>query len=160
MKFRTSGSKSVKYRQNNPRILISKERMPTDMMTSSNGNIFRVTGPLCGEFTGPGDFPAQRAVTRSFDVFFDLRPINDWVNNRESGDLRRHRGHYDVSVIIQLYAPGAVSISHWDRDKMAAIFQTTFSSAFFWKKMYKFRLRFHWSLLPRIQLSIFQRWFG
>ena len=38
-------------------------------MTSSNGNIFRVTGPLCGEFTGP----TQRPVTRSFDVFFDLR---------------------------------------------------------------------------------------
>ena len=44
------------------------------MMTSSNGNIFRVTGPLCGEFTGPGEFPAQRPVTRSFDVFFNLRP--------------------------------------------------------------------------------------
>ena len=43
------------------------------MMTSSNGNIFRVTGLLCGEFTGPGEFPAQRPVTRSFDVFFDLR---------------------------------------------------------------------------------------
>ena len=43
-------------------------------MTSSNGNIFRVTGPLCGEFTGPGEFPAQRPVTRNFDVFFDLRP--------------------------------------------------------------------------------------
>ena len=41
-------------------------------MTSSNGNIFRVTGPLCGEFTGPGELPTQRAVTRSFDVFFDL----------------------------------------------------------------------------------------
>ena len=47
---------------------------PVFMMTSSNGNIFRVTGPLCGEFTGPGEFPAQRPVTRSFDVFFDLRP--------------------------------------------------------------------------------------
>ena len=23
---------------------------------------------------------------------------NDWVNNREAGDLRRHRGHYDVNV--------------------------------------------------------------
>ena len=34
------------------------------LMRSSNGNIFRVTGPLCGEFTGPGDFPAQRPVTR------------------------------------------------------------------------------------------------
>ena len=42
-------------------------------MTSSNGNIFRVTGPLCGEFTGPGEFPTQRPVTRSFDVYFDLR---------------------------------------------------------------------------------------
>ena len=44
------------------------------MMTSSNGNIFRVTDLLCGEFTGPGEFPAQRPVTRSFDVFVDLCP--------------------------------------------------------------------------------------
>ena len=44
-----------------------------DMITSSNGNICRVTGHLCGEFTGPGEFPAQRPVTRNFDVFFDLR---------------------------------------------------------------------------------------
>ena len=43
------------------------------MMTSSKGNIFRVTGHLSGKFTGPGEFPAQRPVTRSFDVFFDLR---------------------------------------------------------------------------------------
>ena len=41
------------------------------MMTSSNGNIFRVTGRLCVEFYG--EFPAQRPVTRSFDVLFDLR---------------------------------------------------------------------------------------
>ena len=27
------------------------------MMTSSNGNIFGVTGPLGGEFTGHGEFP-------------------------------------------------------------------------------------------------------
>ena len=39
----------------------------TDMMTPSNGNIFRVTGPLCGEF------PSQNPLTGSFDVFFDLR---------------------------------------------------------------------------------------
>ena len=25
--------------------------------------------------------------------------INDWVNNREAGDLRRYRAHYDVIVI-------------------------------------------------------------
>ena len=36
------------------------------MMTSSNANIFHVTG----------EFPPQRPVTRSFDIFFDLRPNN------------------------------------------------------------------------------------
>ena len=25
--------------------------------------------------------------------------INDWVNNREAGDLRRYRAHYDVIVM-------------------------------------------------------------
>ena len=42
---------------------------------------------------------------------------------------------------------------------MAAIFQTTFSNAFSWMKMYKFRWEFHWSLFPGFQLTIFQHWF-
>ena len=68
------------------------------MMTSSNGNTFRVTGPLCGEFTGPGEFPTQRPVTRSFDVYFDLR-LNKrlskqswgWWFETLSSSLWRHR---------------------------------------------------------------------
>ena len=27
--------------------------------------------------------------------------INDWVNNREAGDLRRHLDHYDVIVMVK-----------------------------------------------------------
>ena len=53
-----------------------KHRQPLQqvlMMPLSNGNIFRVTGHLCGEFTGPRWIPAQRPVMRSFDVFFDQR---------------------------------------------------------------------------------------
>ena len=73
-----------------------------DMMTSSNGNIFRVTGPLCGEFTGPGEFPTQRPVTRSFDVFFDLG-LNKRLNKHSCGwwfetlswSLWRHHNGYD-----------------------------------------------------------------
>ena len=49
-------------------------------------------------------------------------------------------------------------ISHWGRDKMAAIFQTTFSNAFSWLKMFEFQLRFHWILFPGVQLTIFQHW--
>ena len=45
-----------------------------------------------------GEFPAQRPVTRGFDAFFGAW-INGWVSNREAGDLRRHRAHYDVSVM-------------------------------------------------------------
>ena len=48
------------------------------MMTSSNENLFLVTGPFWGESTG---FPSQRPVTRSFHVFFNLRP-NKWLNKQ------------------------------------------------------------------------------
>ena len=38
------------------------------------------------------------------------------------------------------------SLTHWGRDKMADISQTTFSNAFTWMKIHQFRLIFHWSL--------------
>ena len=81
------------------------------MMTSSNGNIFRVTGPLCGEFTGPGQFPTQRPVTRSFDVFFDLRlnkrsskqpwgwwfETPSWTLWRQCNEYRKYNMHISAS---------------------------------------------------------------
>ena len=67
-------------------------------MTSSNGNIFRVTGPLSGESTGQRCFPSQRPVTRGFDVFFNLS-LNKRMNNGNVCDLRRYRVHYDVTVM-------------------------------------------------------------
>ena len=55
---------------------------------------------LCsGNSPVTGELPAQRPVTRSFDVFFDLRLYKQWVNNRVAGDLRRHRSHCDVTVM-------------------------------------------------------------
>ena len=42
--------------------------------------------------------------------------------------------------------------------QMDAISQMTFSNAFSWMKMSEFRLKFHWSLFPRVQLTIFQHW--
>ena len=69
-------------------------------MTSSNGNIFRVTGPLCGEFVGHLWVPLPKASDAELWCFFICARIEDWVNNREAGDLRRHREHYDVNVII------------------------------------------------------------
>ena len=65
------------------------------MMTSSNGNIFRVTGPLCGEFTGPRWIPRTKASDAELWCFL----------HRETGDLRRQCGHYDVIVMCAILSP-------------------------------------------------------
>ena len=45
-----------------------------------------------------GGFPSQSPLTLSFDAFFFIW-TNTWVNNRDAGDLRRHRTHYDVTMM-------------------------------------------------------------
>ena len=59
------------------------------MITSSNGNIFRVTGPLWGEFKW------RRALMFSLICTW----TNGWVHIRDAGELRRHHAHYDVTVM-------------------------------------------------------------
>ena len=62
------------------------------MMTSSNENIFRVTGHLYGEFTGDRWIPRTKTRARSFDVFFDLR-LNKRLSKQSWGwwfDLQSH----------------------------------------------------------------------
>ena len=54
------------------------------MMTSSNGNIFRVTRHLCGEFTGHRWIPRTKASDAQFDIFFDLR-LNEWLSKQRWG---------------------------------------------------------------------------
>ena len=84
------------------------------MMTSSNGNIFRVTGPLDGEFTGHGEFPAQRPVTQNFDVFFDLRlnkrlskqPWGWWLET-PSWSLWRHCNVTNGIQTVSSFIPGS-----------------------------------------------------
>ena len=50
---------------------------------------------LCaGNSPVTGEFPTQKPVTRSFDVFFDLR-LNKQLNKQygEAGDLGRYLAH-------------------------------------------------------------------
>ena len=53
-----------------------------------------------GIHRSPVNSPAQRPVTRSYDVSLIYGRINGWVNTGEAGDLRRYRAHYDVTVMI------------------------------------------------------------
>ena len=92
------------------------------MMTSSNGDIFRVTGHLCGEFTGPRWFPCTKASDAELWCFFDLRPKKllskqSWGRWFEtpSHPLWRHRNEHLISFesnIWYLFWP-----STWDQLK-------------------------------------------
>ena len=76
--------------------------------------------PLWGEFTRQRWIP--RTKWRGALVFSLICAwINGWANNREAGDLRRHRAHYDV--IVMDYS------EVWT--KLPPL-QTTFSNAFSW----------------------------
>ena len=68
-------------------------------MTSSNGDVFCVTGPLCGEFPGHRWIPHTKADDAELWCFLWSAPwINGWLNNREAGDLRRYRVHYVIVI--------------------------------------------------------------
>ena len=69
------------------------------MMTSSNGNIFRVTGICEGNAPVTGEFPhkGQKRRALMFSLICDW--INGQVNHRDAGDLKHHRAHYDVNVM-------------------------------------------------------------
>ena len=55
---------------------------------------------LCvGNSSVIGEFPSQRPVTRALMFSLTCTWLMGWVNNREAGDLRRHRAHYDVTAI-------------------------------------------------------------
>ena len=69
----------------------------TYIMTSSNGNISALLAMYAWNTPVTGEFPAQRPITRSFDVFFDLR-LNErlskqswgWWFKTPSRSLQRH----------------------------------------------------------------------
>ena len=85
---------SVRPRENRhlPVILYRQNWLHAFTMTSSNGNIFRVTGPFYeGNPRSPVDshHKGQWSGAWMFPLICSWR--NGWANNRDAGDLRRHR---------------------------------------------------------------------
>ena len=94
-----------------------------------------------------------RALRFKSSYGFLKRPPGVWHR-----DVRQLHGTGGQRVPVETVGHDA-AVTHWSRERMAAISQTTFSNAFSWMKIYEFRLKFHWSLFPRVQLTIFQHWF-
>ena len=77
--------------------------------------------------------------------------------------LRHHDGYSCPSdklainqhVLLTLQWLKNVIVAHVS----TAVSQTIFSNAFSWMKKYEFRVKSHWNLLLRLQLTISQHWF-
>ena len=73
------------------------ERFFHRMMTSSNGNLFRVTDPfLWGIHRWPVNSPHNGQLRGALMFSLICAWTNCRVNNRTASDLKRHRAHYDV----------------------------------------------------------------
>ena len=82
------------------------------MMTSLNGNLFRVTGHLCGEFTGHRWIPLTKGQYCGLWCFCDVGP-HKLLNKQSSGmagDLRLH----DVHVTSSSWSSSATLGHQWD----------------------------------------------
>ena len=106
-------------------------------MTSSNGTISALLAICVGNSPVPGEFPAQRPVTRSFDVFFDLR-LNKrlskqswvWWFETPSRPIWRHRNGalFCLGFITRspLYQHNWTPIPAWISNRMDKWFHPTF----------------------------------
>ena len=135
---------------------------------------------LCaGNSPVTGEFPAQRPVTRCFDIFFDLR-LNKrlskqswgWWFETPSRPLWRHCNELGKSVsdfaVITVSADVSAPLDARTSD-CTAMSKTRQNGRKFCRwhfqmhilewKYDKFRLKFHWRLFLRVQLTIFQHWF-
>ena len=74
------------------RTYISWRRHPMETFSALLAICAR-NSPVLGEFPGKGQL--LEALMFSLICVW----INDWVNDREAGDLRRYRAHYDVLVM-------------------------------------------------------------
>ena len=79
------------------------------MMTSSNGNIFRVTALCAGNSPVPMNSPHKGQWRGALMFSLTCVWINGWINNREAGDLRRYRAHSDVIVMRNVVFQGWIT---------------------------------------------------
>ena len=69
------------------------------LMTSSNRNISALLALCAGIHRSPVNSPHKGQWLGALMFSLICAWINDWVNNRGAGDLRRHRTHYEVTVM-------------------------------------------------------------
>ena len=85
------------------------------------------------------NFPHKSPWRRALMFSLPCDWINGWVNNRDDGDLRRHRAHYDVivmvhtvralSCIVTICYSTILILTHWGRVTLICVSKITIISS-------------------------------
>ena len=111
------------------------------MLTSSNGTIFPVTGPLWGESTGHRWIPLTKVSDAELWCFLWFAPEPTVWNNRGAGDFWCHRAQYDVTVMLLAECRISTSerVTPWPPPTKWWIFNSNFK---FWTFNFNFKCLF------------------
>ena len=115
---------------------------------------------FCNVFSSTWRTHAQaNEIRRNWEVYLQQSPEGNtlciWciqtaslcaVSSSKNSSYCRFLGHISCRFYINTLRPR----------QLDAIWQTTFSNAFSWMRMFEFLLKFHWSLFLRVELTIFQ----
>ena len=73
--------------------------------------------------------------------------VANWCIKTKNGN--KIEAHVAIRRALWNYCSPSEDLTHWGRDIMDAIWQTLFSNAFPWMKMFQLRLQFYWGLFPK-----------
>ena len=107
---------------------------------------------LINTFSGINTNASSMRYSISHDLIYFVFLL-EIINYHQAGSLTQLLQRRSICRAIRQY------LTHWGRDEMDNISQTTFSNVFSSIKMLEFILKFHWSLFLRVQSTIFQHWF-
>ena len=123
--------------------------------------------PLCGDFTGTGEFPAQRASY--------AENVSIWWRHNDSylcGNLSAVTSSvflddmYNIEIETRIYyqqkyesTKSTCTINHYiGAETKWKPFRIRVFKCVCRTRMFESLLNFHWSLFQRVQLTIFQHW--
>ena len=111
----------------------------------------------------------KRCNSRALAMELRLSCTNPLNSNNEvnvmAADVLMTKGARTSAVMILIkFVRNTVDLvwaelTHWGRDKMVAILQTTYSNSFFFYETVEFQIKFHWNIFLRDRFTMSYLWF-
>ena len=110
-------------------------------------------------------FRHRSKKTSNLHITGFVRGIHWWIPHTKGPVTRKMFPFDDFIMEVETIIPWSITVKNLRylntlRPRQDGChFADKVANAFSWMKMHQFWLRFHWSLIPRVQLTIYQHWF-